>query len=358
MGIQAFVPSGGGGTPGFDYIASVNMVTYNRSWAQSGAAGNYVLTSNNMNSGYVYFVGTVTTGGPLGKVIVVSHPFTRIDIVAPQGDFMSLYKAAVKSTTVFNNALAAFSSFPSIITSSGNFVLPNNALPLVNTLIVGGGGGGGGHHAGGGGGGGGIVKLTAYQAVGTTSVTVGAYQGDGVNQGKGGDSYFGNIYALGGGGGGHQQGHDGGGSQNGHIVANGGGAGGYNHNQNVGGIATVQTSSTGVGPGSFVGGHNGGRDTTSHGTDWHNRGGGGGGAGGAGQQGQHNSGGNGGDGHADSITGSSYTYSYGGPGSDRYGGHGGNQSSNYGSGGRGGHSNSNSYGGGRQGVVVVRYYIP
>ena len=356
MGIQAFVPSGGGGTPGFDYIASVNMVTYNRSWTQSGAAGNYVLTSNNMNSGYVYFVGTVTTGGPLGKVIVVSHPFTRIDIVAPTGDFMSLYKAAVKSTTVFNNALAGFSSFPSIITSSGNFVLPNNALPLVNAVVIGGGGGGGSHLAGGGGGGGGIVKLTAYQAVGTTAVTVGAYQGQGANQGKGGDSYFGNIYALGGGGGGHQNGHDGGGSQNGHIVANGGGAGGYTHSTHIGGVATPQTSSTGVGPGTWHGGHNGGRDTTNHGTSWHNRGGGGGGASGAGEAGTHSGGGTAGGGHADSITGTSVTYSSGGPGSDRYTGHGGGQHSTYGSGGRGGHADH--YGGGGAGAVIVRYYIP
>jgi len=356
MGIQAFVPSGGGGTPGFDYIASVNMVTYNRSWAQSGAAGNYVMTSNNMNSGYVYFVGSVTTGGPLGKVIVVNHSFTRIDIVAPQGDFMSLYKAAVKSTTVFNNALAGFSSFPSVITSSGNFVLPNNALPLVNALLVGGGGGGGANLAGGGGGGGGIVKLTAYQAVGTTSVTIGAFQGNGVNQGKGGDTYFGNIYALGGGGGGHGNAHQGAGSNNGHTVANGGGASGYNHNQMVGGIGTVQTSSTGVGPGTYVGGYSGGRDTTNHGSDWHNRGGGGGGAGGNGEQGYHNGGGAGGNGHTDNITGSDYYYSVGGPGGDRYGGHGGNQHGNYGCGGRGSHANN--YGGGGNGVVVVRYYIP
>ena len=121
MGIQSFVPAGGGGTPGFDYIASIRMETYNRSWTQSGAAGNYILTSNNMNSGYVYFVGSgSTTGAPLGKVVNVSHSFTRLDIVAPTGDFMSLYKASVKSTTLFNNPFANFASFPSVISSSVN----------------------------------------------------------------------------------------------------------------------------------------------------------------------------------------------------------------------------------------------
>ena len=136
MGIQSFTPSGGGGTPGFDYIASINMTTFNRSWAQSGAAGNYVLTSNNNNSGYVYFVGATTTGGPLGKVVVVNHAFTTVNIIAPTGDFMSLYKASVKSTTVFANPFAGFSSFPSIISGSGNFVLPTSALPLVDVVVV------------------------------------------------------------------------------------------------------------------------------------------------------------------------------------------------------------------------------
>ena len=48
MGIQAFVPSGGGGTPGFDYIASIRMETYNRSWTQSGAAGTILYDPANL----------------------------------------------------------------------------------------------------------------------------------------------------------------------------------------------------------------------------------------------------------------------------------------------------------------------
>ena len=205
MGIQAFVPSGGGGTPGFDYIASIRMETYNRSWTQAGAAGNYIVTSNLNNPGYAYFVGATTTGTPLNKVVNVGHAFTRIDIIAPTGDFVSLSKAAVKSTSVFSNPFANFASFPSTITSSGNFVLPTSALPLVTALIVGGGGGGGYHHSGGGGGGGGVVKLNGYLAVGTTSCTIGSGQGanqSGSNSGRGGDTYFGNVFAYGGGAGG------------------------------------------------------------------------------------------------------------------------------------------------------------
>ena len=117
MGIQAFVPSGGGGTPGFDYIASIRMETFSRSWTQAGAAGNYVVTSNLSNPGYAYFVGATTTGSPLNKVVNVGHSFTRIDIIAPTGDFVSLHKAAVKSTTVFSNPFANFASFPSTITT-------------------------------------------------------------------------------------------------------------------------------------------------------------------------------------------------------------------------------------------------
>lgn len=352
MGIQAFVPSGGGGTPGFDYIASVNMVTYNRSWAQSGSAGNYVVTSNNMNSGYVYFVGATTTGGPLGKVIVVSHSFTRIDIIAPTGDFMSLYKAAVKSTTVFANPFAQFSSFPSTIASSGNFVLPTSALPLIDAIVVGGGGGGGAHHAGGGGGGGAVVSLNGYQAVGTTGISIGGPGGraSSHNGGPGGTTYFGNVFALGGGGGAGQA------NASNHNGANGGGANAHNN--------TLQATGTGTnGPGTQSGtatiytGNTGGARGGGHGS------GGGAGAGGNGGAGSGASGGAQGPGHLSSITGSSVHYGSGGTGgtyspnnghgSESYGGHGG-----YGTGGYGAHNAPhNNSGDGTPGVVIVRYYI-
>jgi hypothetical protein len=349
MGIQSFTPSGGGGTPGFDYINSVNMVTYNRTWAQSGAAGNYVLASYNKNSGYAYFVGSgVTTGIPLGYVAIVNHAFTSINIVAPTNDYISLFKASVKSTTVFNNALGGFASFPSVISASGNFVLPNNALPLINVLVVGGGGGGPGY--GGGGGGGGCVNLTAYQAVGTTSVSIGAGAQD---SNQGGDTYFGNVYALGGGFGRR----NGGAGSNG---ANGGGGSHHSGNTGAPGTGIIQTSATGlgsVGSPTYNGGFSGGTSTSDHNSDHYGAGGGGAGGPGANRTGTGSVAG--GPGHASNIEGATRYYGSGGGGSqhsspaaagtyatEKY----------YGAGGQGtGGSNSEA---GRSGAVIVRYYIP
>lgn len=357
MGIQAFVPSGGGGTPGFDYIASIRMETYNRTWAQAGAAGNYILTSNNMNSGYVYFVGATTTGSPLGKVVNVTHAFTSINVIAPTGDFMSLHKAAVKPTTAFANPFAAFSSFPSTIATSGNFVLPTSALPLVDAMIVGAGGSGGGHHAGGGGGGGAVVKLTGYQAVGTTSITIGTAGGhDNTHGYNGGATYFGNVYAIGGTGG------SGGNRWTGaDLGANGGGGNGHSRQTYSDGIPSGSAHYSKVtagfgtqsGTASYVGGHRGGGLGGSH------AGGGGGGAGAVGSDGSGAYGGGGGAGHVSNITGSNVTYGNGGGGGTHSPNHGhGDNPGGYGGGGHGAHNGpSNNASGGGQGVVVVRYYI-
>lgn len=358
--------SGGGGQPNMSFVASVHMETYNRSWAQGGTAGFYGMFSANQENGYVYFVGATTTGGPLNRLINVTHSFTRIDIIAPVNDMVSLYKGKVKSTTEFANPFAAFSSFPSVIASSGNFVLPNNALPLVNVLVVGpGGGAGGSHHGGGGGGGGGIVRLTAFQAVGTTSVTIGG-GGHGSHHGhEGGSTFFGNVYALGGGGGGsHNAGW------NGRSGANGGGSGA--HHSNSGGSGITQTTSTGLGnSGSplYIGGMRGGNGTWgSNGASEYRGGGGGGGSGntaGIDSVGSNN-GGNGAHGHDSDITGSFQTYSGGGYGSSHnsQGGRQANYGQSYGFGGNAGRwnhntGNGNEHGGnGTQGAVIVRYYIP
>ena len=84
---------GGGGQANMTFVASVHMTTYNRSWTQGGTAGYYAMFSVNQENGYVYFVGATTTGGPLNRLINVTHSFTRIDIIAPQNDMISLYKA-------------------------------------------------------------------------------------------------------------------------------------------------------------------------------------------------------------------------------------------------------------------------
>ena len=358
------ITGGGGGQANMTFVASIHMPTYNRSWAQGGTAGYYALYSTNQENGYVYFVGATTTGGPLNRLINVTHAFTRIDVIAPVNDMLSLYKAKVKSTTTFANPFAAFSSFPSVITSSGNFVLPNNALPLVNLLVNGGGAsGGGGHHGGGGGGGGAVVKLTAYQAVGTTSITIGAGGSHGrwdASAGNNGSStYFGNVYALGGGAG---AGHN----QTGNSGGNGGGGGGPG--AGYGGAGLVQTASTGLGlSGSpeYIGGNAG---AGSSGGGSHIRGGGGGGAGGSGTLGTYQSGGNGGPAHQSDLSGTNSGYGFGGYGTSHHdGGHGASGSHSgpgYGHGGVGaGHNRNFGHGseyatGGGQGAVVVRYYIP
>jgi hypothetical protein len=379
--------SGGGSQPNMTFVASVHMQTYNRSWSQGGTPGYYGMFSANQENGYAYFVGGTTTGVPLNRLVNITHSFTRIDIVAPVNDMLSLYKAKVKATTEFANALSGFASFPSVISSSGNFVLPNNALPLVNVMLVGG-GGGGGRHAGGGGGGGGIVKLTAYQAVGTTSVTVGSgglaqHRGASDNFGSPGNrTFFGNVYALGGQGG-AQHGH---GANNNPFtstpIANGGGGGGHNSDvgSNAGGTGTTQTSSTGLGTtGSPV--YHGGFSGGAGGSSSHAQGGGGAGAGGAGGNSNganHAAIANGGAGHASDISGTNTHYSVGGSG----GTHGtsgtrgpGNKypaanwvNTGTGMGGFGGSADGTQSGNNTQddargwdggpGLAIVRYYIP
>ena len=365
---------GGGGQANMTYVASVHMQTYNRSWAQGGTAGYYALYSTNQESGYAYFVGSGTsTGAPLNRLVNVTHAFTRIDIIAPTNDMISLYKAKVKATTVLNNPFAAdpsigklaIPSFPSIIRSSGNFVLPNNALPLVNIVVAGGGGGSGRNHNGyggtGGGGGGNVVKLTAYQAVGTTSVTIGgAGSGTSGQGGNGGQTFFGNVYALPGGGGGDHGSPGNGGAS----VGNSGGAGGaYDYKAPVAG--TTQTAGTGLGTagspafhGGFAGG---GAGTSSHGNN--RASGSGAGAGGNGQDGNASNSPAGGPGHVSDIVGTNYSFGAGGYGQSPDGRHGANGWDGYSAYSHGGHGNASTNqqtGGnsGDSGVVVVRYYIP
>lgn len=366
-GFNTVPASGGGGgiLPNLTHAGSIHMVTYNRSWAKPGTAGYYAIYSANQESGYAYFVGTgTTTGVPLNRMASVSHDFTRIDVIAPSGDLISLYKVKVKSTTEFANPFTAYNggipSFSAPITSSGNFVLPNNALPLVNVLVNGGGGATADtDHSGAGGGGGGVVKLTAYQAVGTTGVVIGA-GGAYRNQSHGGASYFGNVYALGGGdGGGHSMSP----TVNSGQFANGGGAGGHSNNSTPG-AGFTQTSTTGLGNtgtpiyhGGFSGGGSAGVDSQQ------SAGGGGGGSAAAGTAGNTSAAGNGGIGHTSDIITAGTQIMFGG------GGRGGRANSNapshgsgyntgygYGAGGAG-YQGSGKYAG-ANGIVVVRYYIP
>jgi hypothetical protein len=362
--------------PGASYIAAIQMTTYNRSWTQAGGPGDYVLVSSKLSNGYAYFVnGGTTIGVPVGNIINLSGGFTQINIVAPKDDYIMLYKVATKTTTEFSNPFAAFSSFPSTMTSSGNFVLPNSALPLVNVLVVGSGGVGQHHSAGAGGGN--VVKLTAIQAVGTTSVTVGAPTSrDG---GRSGDTYFGNVWAMGGGNCGADNA----------IGGNGGnGAGGANQGANTttyaGGSGTTFASGGGghgtagspTSHGGFAGGTSIGRNSAGGGG---HVGAGGGGAGGIGASRVDSSTGggvNGGSGVSSDISGSVLYYGNGGGGADHNAASGGTVTNgfNFADGkythngtqvtaslvsyGRGSNSKFNSTDLALSGAVIVRYYIP
>lgn len=353
MAITSFPSSGGGGQPNMNFIGSIHMETYNRSWYQAGAAGHYVLYSAKLDAGFAYFVGSgVSTGFPLNRLGNVTHAFTRIDIIAATNDMISLYKGQVKSTSVYNNPFDADASIGKTALSadsigayfqfnranflvthntSGIFTPPLTAMPLINLFLVGG-GGGGGRHGGGGGGAGSVVKLTGFPSTpgAQVQVNVGAagvahHRSGNNNWGSaGGRTTYGSVYALGGGGG-AQHGNNAnsnpfGQSHNGHS-GNGGGGGGHNNEGNAAGSGTTQTTSTGLPPSgspAFHGGNNGGIGNSGT----HGQGGGGGGAGGSGSSGggDNNANINGGSGHASDFSGTLTTYSVGASG----GSHGGN----------------------------------
>ena len=358
--------SGGGGSGALTFVASVHMSTYNRSWAQAGTAGYYGIYSADGSSGYAYFVGTsMTTGISMNRVVNVPHSFTSINIVAPQGDLVTLYKAKVKSTTTFANPLASMTINPAVLIASGNFALPTNAtVPFADIAVVGAGGAaGGGHgatHGGGGGGGGGnVINLTDYPIYGTTIVSIG-FGGTGIKTGRGGSggqSAFGPVYALGGGGGG-------GWDTRAASTGGNGGGGGAGGSEGTGAAGITQISSSGLGSiGSpvFRGGYSGGAGNTSTGIS--SRGGGGGGVLANGTNGVANGGGNGGAGWVSSITGSQATFGAGGYGSDPNSNGGSGWSGlAYGCGGQSttnGHSSDTPVGSnGLNGVVVVRFYTP
>lgn len=370
-GFNTIPASGGGGgsLPNASYVGSISMSTFARSWAQAGVAGTYALYSANQESGFAYFVGATTTGVPLNRIASISHSFTRIDIVAPKNDMVSLYKVKLKATTAFSSGMATFpynsslTSSVSSITSSGTYTLPANSIPLVNVLVGGAGGGSAGeHHGGGGGGGGGIIKLTAFPVDNTTSVTIAASIPSN-NATQGGTTYFGQVYAIGGG---YGASHGSAGGQG----ANGGGGGG--HSASTGGGGVLQTWSSGLGEEGkpvYHGGHNGGGNSSTASSS-NRRGGGGGGAGGIGGSStgsSNNSGGEGGPGHSSDITGTTLVYGHGGGGGAHHGSGAGNAAHahstanhTYGSRGGGhqynlGHGSDHSTPSG-SGLVVVRSY--
>jgi hypothetical protein len=200
-------------------------------------------------------------------------------------------------------------------TSSGTFTT-SSTTSSVDTLIVAG-GGGGGHLVNawgpGGGGGGGLLYYTNLAVTPSTdyAITVGS----GGSKGSRG----GNSSAFG-------------------YTAQGGGLGGTDNNSAGG--------SGGSGGGGGAYGGSGGAGTSGQGYNGSNGTGGGGPGGGAGGTGG-TGGGLGGPGLANSISGSSYTYSKGGNGGLRYE----TATTAYGDGGYGG----NPAPSGVQGIVIVKY---
>lgn len=359
--------SGGGSAGALTYVASVHMSTYNRSWARPGTAGNYGVYSADQQNGYAYFVGTsMTTGVPMNRMANIAHDFTTINIVAPQGDIVSLYKAKVKETTLFASPLDGFTKTAATLVASGSFVLPSNAtVPFADIIVCGAGGGsGGGHtgsHGGGGGGAGGnVVKLTDFGVFGSTIVAVGTALSPttaGQRGFTGGQSSFGSVYALGGGGGGGWNDNIGG------TAGNGGGAQ-ASYQYNAGGSGTVQTTSSGL-PSSgytFFGGNAGGAATTHQNSQA--VGGGGGGCVTAGGNGTNSGGGNAGQGHTSNLNGYDTIYGAGGRGAraDGHTGFGTNAQTLtrlFGQGGEGHSDGSPGMGRpGGTGAVIVRFYTP
>ena len=305
-------------------------------------------------------------------------------------------KVILNFATLTNQAFTNLS-----VLSSGSFQLndgptPNTSSFISNSIqvLVVAGGGGGGMDMGGGGGGGGVIYNSAYTATSGSVINVtvgnggsGAPAGVGQVRGtNGNNSLFGNLIAIGGGGGAscHDRstspagnGGSGGGASGGGTLPSGGqGGGGYG-----GGIR---------GTGSLGQGNDGGTGLYA----WYP--GGGGGAGGVGASGPNIP--HGGPGLLFSLMspyyfgggggGSAYSVSPGGNGGIGGGGGGaigvtvggeglnnglpggggginswantpgGNAGANTGGGGGGGsHYNSNNYGGnGGSGIVIVRYY--
>lgn len=276
-----------------------------------------------------------------------AHLYNRVAVIGGDGTGGTITHSAGKTIHTFT------------ATGSDTFV-PPAGLTTVEVLVVA--GGGGGAVLGGGGGGGGVVYHASKTISGSQSITVGvggtsAGNTPGTRAGNGGNSVFGDITAVGGGGGASQN-----------YAGNGadGGSGGGTM-PGTAGVSTQGNSGGGTGYG-----HAGGLGIPSAATS----GGGGGGAGAVGSAGLFgpSRGGAGGAGMAFSISGASVTYAGGGGGGAQSGtggaagagggGGGSGSSANGGNGtdGLGGGGGSTGYAGaygnggtGGSGVVIVSY---
>ena len=276
------------------------------------------------------------------------------DIVGPGTS--GVYKLEDRQSTTATDDQSIITSFTTV--GSTTWTAPAD-VTSVEVLVVAGGGGGGSQY-GGGGGAGGLLYNTSYPVVpGTTypiAVGAGGTSGSGKGQ-RGVNSQFGNLIAIGGGGGGFH-GENGGVTQDGLLGGSGGGG-------SIGGSGgNPATGRPGAGtPGQgFPGGtgyHNlyGGAYPT----------GGGGGASGAGRDAQSTTCGAGGNGLRFSISGTATFYAGGGGGGTQGsassgaggaggGGAGSNSTATAGTANTGGGGGGGATGGaGGSGIVIIKF---
>lgn len=260
------------------------------------------------------------------------HGFHNLDLL--DNFDPTIATGGTTSDIVLNGVAWRVHTFTSVGSTTLNVTSPGD-LKYLEYLVVGGGGGGGSggaNVAGGGGGAGGFLTGTFSPSTAAYTVTVGA--AGAANSGRGGNSVFNTVTALGGGP------ADGVGGETNSDGASGGGA----------------TGNLTRGLGTAGQGNNGGTGQGSYGVSVCS-GGGGGGAGGAGQNSPANSSfASGGAGVSNSITGTPVTYCVGGQGGPytTYTAVAVGSNNGYGGQGSGGQANGSGTAGG-SGIVVVRY---
>ncbi|MBL8158400.1 hypothetical protein JNK62_02625 [bacterium] len=268
-----------------------------------------------------------------------------IDLVNSSGIATSAGMIALVPDAAPSGGSSSSSGGDSIRTFTSNGTFYSGAVGTVQVLVVGGGGGGGGNatasvRGSGGGGAGEYVAISSFNVTPATSYAITVGTGGGSNTDGATTTAFG-LTARGGGAGAEP-------FNNGRPGGSGGGAGDDSS-------ATTGGASTAVSPGVGSSGGNAGSGGSGGG------GAGGGGAAGAGGSGGGNgveAGGAGGTGIANTISGTSVTYSSGGAGGTRSGNNNGTNGATPGSGGRGaggGASTVVTGGTGADGIVIVRY---
>lgn len=308
-------------------------ITTGATSVESDATITYAITSGSLPSGLSMSTSTGTISGTADSVGSNTTSNFTITATATDGDGNTTTNSRAYSITVYAPTVTSFTSV-----GSGTFAVPRG-VTSVEALVIG--GGGGGAHGGpandgsGGGGGGGFVYHPSYPVTpeGTEPYFVGERGFGGNNPaspslnweqagtlpaptswktwtsgyssdfgGRGGNSQFGTLLAIGGGGGGFT-------NQDNPNTRPGGSAGG------AGGGGASQSGGTGIQPSQpNPGAQQYGNSTPGNPTGQPYTGGGGSGAGGGAPSGGGGQTSPGGSGLQNSITGSSVYYSAGGGG--------------------------------------------